>query len=102
MFDFGFERQEIIIKEENFALGQFHDITIKRQDKGSKVIVWVCFIFDLYLIFAFNWSRFFYRSMIMNPKYILIKQTTKQMYNLTESKAFMLVEMKAWTQAKVL
>lgn len=41
VFDFGFERQEIIIKEENFALGQFHDITIRRQDKGSKVIIWV-------------------------------------------------------------
>lgn len=42
VFDFGFERQEIIIKEENFALGQFHDITIRREDKGSKVIIWVC------------------------------------------------------------
>ncbi|XP_027198540.2 neurexin-4 isoform X2 [Dermatophagoides pteronyssinus] len=41
VFDFGFERQEIIIKEENFALGQHHDITIRRADKGSKVIIWV-------------------------------------------------------------
>ncbi|KAF7493590.1 Neurexin-4 [Sarcoptes scabiei] len=41
VFDFGFERQEIIIKEENFALGQHHDITIRRTDKGSKIIIWV-------------------------------------------------------------
>lgn len=37
VFDFGFERQEIIIKNENFALGQHHDITIRRYDKGAKV-----------------------------------------------------------------
>lgn len=41
VFDFGFERQEIIIKDENFALGQHHDIKIRREDKGSKVKIWV-------------------------------------------------------------
>lgn len=41
VFDFGFERQELIIRSENFALGQHHDIRIKRSDKGSKITIWV-------------------------------------------------------------
>jgi contactin associated protein-like 2 len=41
VFDFGFERQEIIIRNENFVLGQHHDLTIKRSDHGSKVTIWV-------------------------------------------------------------
>ncbi|KAI1289291.1 Neurexin-4 [Halotydeus destructor] len=41
VFDFGFERQEIIIRTENFALGQHHDITLRRTDKGSKMSIWV-------------------------------------------------------------
>lgn len=38
-FDFGFERKEEVINQENFALGQNHDITIKRTMSGSKLIV---------------------------------------------------------------
>ena len=41
VFDFGFERQEIIIRNENFVLGQHHDITIKRSEKGSKITIYV-------------------------------------------------------------
>lgn len=41
VFDFGFERQEIIIKNENFALGQHHDLTIQREDQGSKITITV-------------------------------------------------------------
>ncbi|RWS07981.1 neurexin-4-like protein [Dinothrombium tinctorium] len=41
VFDFGFERQEIIIRNENFALGQHHDITIRRSEKGSKMTIYV-------------------------------------------------------------
>lgn len=39
VFDFGFERQEIIIKNENFALGQHHDVKIKRSDRGRKITI---------------------------------------------------------------
>lgn len=39
VFDFGFERQEIIIRNENFVLGQHHDITIKRSEKGKKITI---------------------------------------------------------------
>ncbi|KFM64432.1 Neurexin-4, partial [Stegodyphus mimosarum] len=39
VFDFGFERQEIIIKNENFALGQHHDLRIIRSDKGAKLTI---------------------------------------------------------------
>lgn len=38
-FDFGFERKEEVINQENFALGQNHDITIKRIAEGSKLVV---------------------------------------------------------------
>lgn len=41
VFDFGFERQEIIIRSDNFALGQHHDVTIRRSDKGQKMTIWV-------------------------------------------------------------
>ncbi|GFU06145.1 neurexin-4 [Trichonephila clavipes] len=41
VFDFGFERQEIIIKNENFALGQHHDLRILRSDKGAKITIYV-------------------------------------------------------------
>ncbi|RWS30064.1 neurexin-4-like protein, partial [Leptotrombidium deliense] len=41
VFDFGFERQEIIIKNENFALGQHHDVTIQRSEKGTKMTITV-------------------------------------------------------------
>uniref|UniRef100_A0A6G1SLQ2 Neurexin-4 n=2 Tax=Aceria tosichella TaxID=561515 RepID=A0A6G1SLQ2_9ACAR len=38
-FDFGFERKEEVINQENFALGQHHDILIKRASEGSKLII---------------------------------------------------------------
>ncbi|XP_077561755.1 neurexin-4 [Haemaphysalis longicornis] len=41
VFDFGFERQEIIIKNENFALGQIHDVQIKRTHNGERLTVFV-------------------------------------------------------------
>lgn len=41
VFDFGFERQEIIIKNENFALGQIHDIQIKRSHNGQRLTIFV-------------------------------------------------------------
>ncbi|UYV79517.1 CNTNAP1 [Cordylochernes scorpioides] len=39
VFDYGFERHEIIIKKQNFALGQNHDLTIRRSEKGSKITI---------------------------------------------------------------
>lgn len=41
VFDFGFERQEISIKNENFALGQIHDIQIKRTHQGERLSIYV-------------------------------------------------------------
>lgn len=40
-FDLGFERKEEVINHENFALGQHHDITIRRTSEGSKLMVFV-------------------------------------------------------------
>ncbi|CAG7823734.1 unnamed protein product [Allacma fusca] len=39
VFDFGFERQEIIFPDQNFATGQYHDVQISRQDSGTKLVM---------------------------------------------------------------
>lgn len=41
IFDFGFERQEIIYPDKNFALGQFHDVRFSRKNAGSTVVLTV-------------------------------------------------------------
>lgn len=41
VFDFGFERQELTVKNENFALGQIHDVQIVRSDKGRRLSIYV-------------------------------------------------------------
>lgn len=41
MFDFGFERQELIFPGKHFGLGQYHDVRITRKDSGSKLIMQV-------------------------------------------------------------
>ncbi|XP_071445509.1 neurexin-4 isoform X1 [Hetaerina americana] len=39
IFDFGYERQEVIFPKQNFGLGQYHDVRISREDSGSKLII---------------------------------------------------------------
>ncbi|XP_021952537.1 neurexin-4 isoform X2 [Folsomia candida] len=39
VFDFGFERQELIFPDQNFATGQYHDVQITRLDSGTKLIM---------------------------------------------------------------
>ena len=39
VFDFGFERQEIIFKDRNFLSGQYHDVKIERFDQGRKLMM---------------------------------------------------------------
>nr|CAG4638226.1 EOG090X00DN [Cyclestheria hislopi] len=39
VFDFGFERREIIFEDQNFATGQFHDVRIRREDSGSRIVM---------------------------------------------------------------
>uniref|UniRef100_A0A1A9W560 Neurexin-4 n=1 Tax=Glossina brevipalpis TaxID=37001 RepID=A0A1A9W560_9MUSC len=41
IFDFGFERQEIIFPKKNFGLGQYHDVRFMRKNGGSTVILQV-------------------------------------------------------------
>lgn len=48
VFDFGFERQELIFPNKHFGLGQYHDVRISRKNSGStllmqvsKVSVWI-------------------------------------------------------------
>ena len=46
VFDFGFERQEIVYEKQNFLTGQFHDVKIERFDQGKKLILqifWISF-----------------------------------------------------------
>merc|ERR1711997_827233 len=41
VFDFGFERQEIVYEKQNFLTGQFHDVKIERFDQGRKILMQV-------------------------------------------------------------
>ena len=39
VFDFGFERQEMVFTDQNFLTGQFHDVRIERFDQGRKLMM---------------------------------------------------------------
>lgn len=39
MFDFGFERQELIFPDKHFGLGQYHDVHFSRKNSGSTVVL---------------------------------------------------------------
>ncbi|XP_049770774.1 neurexin-4 isoform X2 [Schistocerca cancellata] len=41
VFDFGFERQEIIFLEKHFGLGQYHDVHLSRKNSGATMILQV-------------------------------------------------------------
>ncbi|CAG9837466.1 unnamed protein product [Diabrotica balteata] len=41
VFDFGFERQEVIYPEKHFALGQYHDLIVSRKNGGSTLVMQV-------------------------------------------------------------
>ena len=37
VFDFGFERQEMVFTDQNFMTGQYHDVRVERFDQGRKL-----------------------------------------------------------------
>ncbi|XP_037041687.1 neurexin-4 isoform X2 [Bradysia coprophila] len=39
VFDFGFERQELIFPNKHFGLGQYHDVHFSRKNSGSTVVL---------------------------------------------------------------
>nr|CAG4643694.1 EOG090X00DN [Lepidurus arcticus] len=39
IFDFGFERREFIFANQTFATGQYHDVRIRREEGGSRVVM---------------------------------------------------------------
>nr|CAD7438043.1 unnamed protein product [Timema bartmani] len=39
VFDFGFERQEVIFPGKHFGLGQYHDVRIRRKNSGSVLVM---------------------------------------------------------------
>ncbi|KAL4707615.1 hypothetical protein ACJJTC_014720 [Scirpophaga incertulas] len=41
VFDFGFERQEIVFQGKHFALGQYHDVRLSRKDGGATMLLQV-------------------------------------------------------------
>ncbi|GBP09577.1 Neurexin-4 [Eumeta japonica] len=41
VFDFGFERQEIIFPGKHFGLGQYHDLRLSRKDSGATMVLQV-------------------------------------------------------------
>ncbi|CAG9853678.1 unnamed protein product [Phyllotreta striolata] len=41
VFDFGFERQEVIYPEKHFGLGQYHDLVVSRKNGGATLVMQV-------------------------------------------------------------
>ncbi|XP_033339316.1 neurexin-4 isoform X1 [Megalopta genalis] len=41
VFDFGFERQEVIFPNKHFGLGQYHDVRVGRKNSGSTLVLQV-------------------------------------------------------------
>ncbi|XP_013164723.1 PREDICTED: neurexin-4 isoform X1 [Papilio xuthus] len=41
VFDFGFERQEIIFQGKHFGMGQYHDVRLSRKDSGATMVLQV-------------------------------------------------------------
>ncbi|XP_072939887.1 neurexin-4 [Epargyreus clarus] len=41
VFDFGFERQEIIFQGKHFGLGQYHDVKLSRKNSGATMVLQV-------------------------------------------------------------
>ncbi|KAJ8950685.1 hypothetical protein NQ318_012765 [Aromia moschata] len=41
VFDFGFERQEVIYPEKHFGLGQYHDLRLSRKNAGATLVMLV-------------------------------------------------------------
>lgn len=41
VFDFGFERQEVIYPEKHFGLGQYHDVKLSRKNSGATLVIQV-------------------------------------------------------------
>ncbi|XP_012266909.1 neurexin-4 isoform X2 [Athalia rosae] len=41
VFDFGFERQEVIFPDKHFGLGQYHDVRISRRNSGATLVMQV-------------------------------------------------------------
>ncbi|KAG8313696.1 biological adhesion [Homalodisca vitripennis] len=41
VFDFGFERQELIFPNKHFGLGQYHDVRISRKNSGATLLMQV-------------------------------------------------------------
>ncbi|CAH1134406.1 unnamed protein product [Ceutorhynchus assimilis] len=39
VFDFGFERQEVIYPDKHFGLGQYHDLILSRKNGGSTLVI---------------------------------------------------------------
>lgn len=52
VFDFGFERQELIFPNKNFGLGQYHDVRISRKNSGATLVMQV----DSYEPMEFNFN----------------------------------------------
>lgn len=51
VFDFGFERQELIFPNKHFGLGQYHDVRLTRKNAGATMILTVSSLHILFIIF---------------------------------------------------
>lgn len=39
IFDFGFERQELIYPNKHFGLGEYHNLVIRRKNSGATLVM---------------------------------------------------------------
>ncbi len=60
IFDFGFERQELIFPNKHFGLGQFHDLLIRRKNSGATLVMEVS-----------NFLKFEYFQLLTNDEVLL-------------------------------
>ena len=62
VFDFGFERQELIFPQKHFGLGQYHDVRIRRKNSGATLVMEV----------NQEFKTFFFLKTIFSTKAILL------------------------------
>lgn len=97
VFDFGFERQELIFPNKHFGLGQYHDVKFSRKNSGSTVVLKVRITFfkkkkknSLQHCFYFSNSH---RLTIMNHKSITLILKIQPTHNLIIFNTCILVKM---------
>lgn len=106
IFDFGFERQELIYRGKNFALGQFHDLRLTRKNSGSSIFLQVpnritsTLLNRVYLFNVDVLNKFAYSSRLTtkNLKNILFVLEVLRMFSLIKFSIYILGKTNQWIE----